>query len=304
MLHVTNGDCAAERIRAATVEGEVLPWRDVLHEGPVPAGLGLKELSRLRAQFLAGPSGSSVEEIRNSFDERDRAIAASATHDEIVLWFEHDLYDQLQLIQLLDLLPSFARGRPVRMICIDRFLGELDAAQIASFLPSRAPVTVEQLRLARRAWAAFRAPEPVALAELLEEETGALPFLRAAFRRQLQQLPSTRNGLGRTEQQIVDALLDGARSMSELFRIDQRAETAPFLGDTVYFGYVHRLAAGERPLVAIDGATASLTDDGRAVSEGAEDAIALNGIDRWWGGLHQQGRRIRWRWDREHGLVG
>ena len=37
-----------------------------------------------------------------SFVERDEAIARSHNHEEVVLWFEHDLYDQLQLIQILD----------------------------------------------------------------------------------------------------------------------------------------------------------------------------------------------------------
>ena len=34
-LHITNGDCVADTLREA-IEGEVMPWRDVLHDGPVP----------------------------------------------------------------------------------------------------------------------------------------------------------------------------------------------------------------------------------------------------------------------------
>ncbi len=36
MLHLTNGDSAADLIREAGIGGKVLPWRDVLHMGPVP----------------------------------------------------------------------------------------------------------------------------------------------------------------------------------------------------------------------------------------------------------------------------
>jgi hypothetical protein len=63
MLHVTNGDSAAEGIRASGVAGEVLPWRDVLHEGPVPAGLALAELSRVRAGFIADKGWGEAEEV-------------------------------------------------------------------------------------------------------------------------------------------------------------------------------------------------------------------------------------------------
>jgi hypothetical protein len=35
VLHLTDGDCAIEPLRAAGVEGEVLPWRENMLEGPV-----------------------------------------------------------------------------------------------------------------------------------------------------------------------------------------------------------------------------------------------------------------------------
>jgi hypothetical protein len=37
-----------------------------------------------------------------SFERRDEAITRFRDHEEVVLWFEHDLFDQLQLIQILD----------------------------------------------------------------------------------------------------------------------------------------------------------------------------------------------------------
>ena len=52
MLHLTNGDCAVAVISQA-VSGAFLPWRDVLHEGPVRAGLSLEQLSAERARFIA-----------------------------------------------------------------------------------------------------------------------------------------------------------------------------------------------------------------------------------------------------------
>lgn len=53
MLFVTNGDSAAGRILQAGLSEEVLPWRDVLHEGPVPSGLSPEGLREVRARFIA-----------------------------------------------------------------------------------------------------------------------------------------------------------------------------------------------------------------------------------------------------------
>src|SRR5919109_2595815 len=102
VLHITNGDHAAEQIRAAALGGEVLPWRDVLHEGPVPPPATLDSLRPLRARFLAGQGWGNAVEIAREFERRDRALGTAAAAEEVVLWFEHDLYDQLQLAQILD----------------------------------------------------------------------------------------------------------------------------------------------------------------------------------------------------------
>src|SRR3712207_1932478 len=88
-LHVTNGDAAVPGLRGTGLVEPIMPWRDALHEGPVP-DVPDEELRRIRAEFLGG--GPEL------FAERDRALEE---HSEFVLWFESDLYDQLQLIQIL-----------------------------------------------------------------------------------------------------------------------------------------------------------------------------------------------------------
>src|SRR4051812_6652016 len=100
MLHVTNGDSAVGAIRASGARGEILPWRDILHEGPVPARLDDAELRDVRARFLAGAGSTDAAAAEADMARRDEAIATAS--GEIVLWFESDLYDQLQLLQVLD----------------------------------------------------------------------------------------------------------------------------------------------------------------------------------------------------------
>lgn len=45
ILNITNGDCAVSIMQQANIAGDFLPWRDVLHDGPVPENLSLAELS-------------------------------------------------------------------------------------------------------------------------------------------------------------------------------------------------------------------------------------------------------------------
>src|SRR6185369_6885619 len=102
MLHITNGESVIHSFRASSITGSYLSWMDVLHDGPVPYTSTLEALSDLRAQALQKFRWGSYDEIRSAFAARDRALLDFQRHDEVVLWFEHDLFDQLQLIQILD----------------------------------------------------------------------------------------------------------------------------------------------------------------------------------------------------------
>ena len=175
VLHVTNGDSAASTLRQTAVGGAVLPWQDVLHEGPVPA-VSPAELREVRGSFLSDRGWGSRRAIRAQLETRDRLfLTALADRRPVVLWFEHDLYDQLQLIQILALA---ADAGTLELIQVDSFpgrpnfhgLGELTAAELETLWPQRAPVTPEQIALASRAWDAVRAPEPTALTAFLAED--------------------------------------------------------------------------------------------------------------------------------------
>jgi len=47
----------------------------------------------------------------------------------------------------------------------------------------------------------------------------------------------------------------------------------------------------------------AVTDVGRDVLAARADHAELNGIDRWLGGVHLEGRRPAWRWDPVAGEV-
>lgn len=288
MLHLTNGESAGESLRRSGVPGRVISWRDVLHEGPVPAGLTLEGMSDVRARFLAHWDPTSFPAISASFDERDGALR-SARH--VVLWFEHDLYDQLQLLQILAAL-SDEPGAAVEMICIDAFpgvvpfygLGQLTPMQLASLWPKRQPVTAEQRSLGTRAWQAFTSPDPGAVPQLLAMDLSALPFLGNALHRLLDEYPAPPTGLGRTERQLLQAIARGIRSFAELFAANAAAEEASFMGDTTLESRLGALIRARTPLVTPEPYT--LTAAGHRVLAGEVDARQLNGTDRWIGGVH------------------
>jgi hypothetical protein len=322
MLHMTNGECAAEGIRALGLPGKVLAWNDVLHDGPVPAGISGGELAAVRASYIAGRGWADRASVLDSFTRRDATLASSHAEDEVVLWFEHDLYDQLQLIQVLDRLADWpSDGARLSLVQADDYLGPAPGEVLAALFRGRRAASAEQLRLAREVWEAFRAPAPNALQALADADTSALRHLGAALRRHLQQFPSVRGGLSRSERQALEAVAPGGVAVRAAFVRSQAREEAQFLGDASFFGYLEGLSAAPHPLVTfVGGETVTaprsdephvdflarslvLTDVGRAVLDGREDNVRLNGIDRWLGGVHLDGGEARWRWDEDAGCI-
>jgi hypothetical protein len=295
VLHVSNGDAVS--LRESGVGGEVVFWRDLLHDGPVPS-LPLRELSQVRARFIAETFGLPETDIARDFETRDAAFTSFRNHDEVVLWFEHDLYDQLQLIQILAYLADQSDGNArISLIQADTYLGPLPPARLAALFPNRVPVTEAQFALARQAWEAFTAPGPGALLALARSDTSALPYLRAALLRHLEQFPSTSNGLNRTERQLLQTVAAGAATIRDAFLAVQEMEDPVFLGDSIFEQYAHTLANCREPLLLIDNGAVHLTPTGNDVLAGRSDHVALNGADRWLGGIHLAASHRIWRWD-------
>lgn len=320
-LHVTNGDSAANGMKAGGISGEIISWKDVLHEGPVPANQALKELTRTRVEWLAQQGLGRRDEIQKEFDERDEFICRYTDFDEVVLWFEWDLYDQLQLIQILDFLSQDSEGdraetgTRLTIVSFNGYLGRVEPEQFHELYEKRVDVNTKMLDTAHSAWKAFRASDPRDLEKVARGGTSALEFLELSLWRHLEELPSTRNGLSRSESQVLEAVSQGPLTFHELFKRVSDREERIFCGDAVMARYIERLSMTGTPLItytsgdcidaprteedsrAFRNAEMGLTAAGRNVLACDTDWIEAGGSDRWLGGLHLDSGSASYRWN-------
>jgi hypothetical protein len=324
-LIVTNGDAAVERLRAGGMTGDILPWRDVLHDGPVPEDEPLERLSQLRAAFLAEEFGMPRDELALRFVERDTTIRQHRDYDRIEIWLEHDLYDQLQLLQILHFFAEQQRMENIYLVQADSYLGLTRVEDVETLSRTAKRVSAMQFELACHGWRAFTSPDPSALAQFSSHDTGALPFLKPAILRLLAEFPDPVRGLSLTEERILERLQDGPATASDLFREVTGQEDARFMADASFFRRVGGLAFVKEPLLnglsapyclrsekldAADGLPASyaefagaevrLTDAGREVLSGGLDHAMANDVDRWIGGVRLR-PALQLRYDRKAG---
>jgi hypothetical protein len=258
MLQLANGNDAAEVIRAAKLPGEVSVWADCLDQGPLQGRPGTAQFRALRAAFLAE---CGLGDQRPQLDLWDAPLLLRP--DELVLWFEADLNCQLALLHHLSL-------RPASLVLTPAPVAKYAPAELAALFPMRTQPTAALLGLAQAGWSAVTSPDPRAIERLLEGDTSPMPFLAAALRRHLQELPEPKSGLSRTDRQILETNGD--------FKASQAREETPFITDLFFALRVEELEASG----LLEGG--AITARGRECLEGRLD-YRRDAKPRWVGGV-------------------
>ena len=313
---ITNGQSAVDLLDQAGIGDLLLSWDDTLHDGPVPPTDDLAALVPIRIKFLNRLGGLNDGVATARFAARAEKLAQLAKYDFIVLWFEHDLYDQLQLLQAIDTIAGeLGRENGLFLVQADDYLIRWTPQTIGSLAQTAKELSADQIGLAREAWLRFRQSTPVEWAELLAADTTLLPYLESSVERLLQDLPAPGTGLARTQLQILDAIENGADQPHKLFRAVQDMEEAHFMGDLSFWRWLDDMTFTAQPLIEglPDGglgaavgrdaintyltAPLHLTPMADKVRMGAVDLASIKTIDHWLGGSHITNDNL-WRWDR------
>ena len=300
IVHVCNGDSTADSLSLADLPGEIRVWADALDQGPL-LPISDAEHYRVRGEFWAS-RGRNAGDSAQQLASYDKAFDEAATAEELILWFEHDLFDQLALVRLLARLSRRGLPKTLTIVSIDRHpevpnfvgLGQLKPEQLAELWARRTGLSRDAIDEAITAWIAVTAADPRAL-PFLVKRVKALPFLGGALERHLEELPDPTSGLSRTERQLLAAI---ARGETALVPAVQAIDPRYPITDLVL---AHTLATFEALGFTQNHAITAL---GRQALAGAIDRVKDHGIDEWRGGVHLTGHGPVWRWEsRERRLI-
>lgn len=320
-LHVRCGGDLRHLLRDAGFGGASLEYIDPLCQGPLGPDAGW--IAR-RAAFLheayGSPLGRGLEDITAGLRRLEADLdRARDRYPRVVLWFEHDSYDQLILARLL---ARFRQNPPARLeaVFVNRYpgtvrflgLGQLPPEALRLLWEARRPVSEAQLRTGSRVWNLLRSPNPLRLARAAAGDMAALPDMARALRRHCQELPWRDDGLSLTQRLVLQALAEGPRTIGELFAaLTAKREPLPWLGDAMLSRIVADMGRADRPVftasAAPDGldwrnARLTLTKCGRDLLGGTVDWLSLGPPPRWVGGVRIPGAGACWRWEEASGM--
>lgn len=314
-VHIRCGSDIREGLKTAGFAGNFVEFADPYCHGPVPDG---EELLEVRARFISRCYGLPIDEVRTRQEEENADLIKACAKDRIVLWFEHDSYDQLILARILAFFneQKVLRGQPgrIELICIDRFpaitrfngLGQLSPAALRMLWQHRQKITADMLQLGSKVWNALRQKSPDALFAIASAGTAAIPQMAPALLRHLQELPGHDDGLGLTERLTLQMLAEGPMTGGQLFRkLQLEVEPLPYLGDLMYWSFLVDLAKAGQPPIEVDANTRkrpwpdrkiALTQVGEDLLSGGADLQRLGAVPRWVGGVEVSETSPAWRW--------
>ena len=296
VLNIINSEACINIMKKSNIEGEFLPWQDFLHEGSVPSGLTLEELSIIRAKFISEYKVGDFSEIYKRLKDRNNRLKAYKRYKKIVLWFEHDLYDQLQLLQLLDWFATKElKDIQLSLIYSNNYLGESTPKQIKKMLHYAIDVNSNHLKLAKEAWSTFRESTPKSWSKLLKKPTSILPFLQPTIVRMLEEFPSTKTGLSRTEYQALLVISKGIDNAQDIFEESQNLEKRKFMGNIIFWKILNNFE--NYNLIERDiNNRLTITSLGRELLNGKRFWFDIMPLDRYIGGCHLTLENL-WCWD-------
>jgi hypothetical protein len=321
-LHIRCGHDIQNTLVQAGFVGDFYPHITPYCQGPVTADADRHELM---ARFIVDGFADFLRETRTleyeavldgERHQHELLVKSADDYERVVIWMEHDSYDQLVLVRLLAHYADAKRPRVLELIAVNEFpggdrfvgVGQLPPEGLRLLWPTRKPVTPAQLALGRQTWNALTSPDPRALAAVARSGTPELPILAPALHRHLRELPSAEHGLSLTEQLILQFLLEQetATLNTVFWALLNEREPLPFLGDAGIARVVKEMEhAAEPPLFRTIGTPGertfrnklTLTDAGRAVLNGTRDWHSLKPLPRWVGGVQVVPGRPGWRWN-------
>ena len=317
-LHIRCGSDLMDPLKEAGFSGDFLEYSDALCQGPVLADdAWLTQRAAFLAHAYGARTGQDADQVAERLRHAEEGLYSAAQHYErVVIWVEHDSYDQLVLARCL---AQFAAGAPARLdlISVERFpgdarfigLGQLPSEALRLLWDERTPVSAQQLEAGRAVWAKVRRDDPTPLALAARFGIPGLPQMARALQRHCQELPWLRDGLSLTERLVMQLLVEGPKAVGEIHTALMRErEPLPWLGDIMLLFILDSMKAAREPVFTgtFEGEQRrwpdellTITDLGRAVLAGEVDWLSLSPPERWLGGVCVPAASPCWRWDEQ-----
>ena len=253
-LHILNGDSTALTLKKSGIEGDVVVWREMLCEGAICKEVGSDEFWLKRYDYFENELGVTKLEYFDKTIKEIVKLENVANYDEIILWFEYDLFCQVNLMALCTyLLESYDKSVTYHLVCTGKendkvqlqTLGDYDAESYPQLLGKKKKLSRIKLLFAKKCWEIYVNNNPEELMAFNFNQKPDFAYFQMAIDQHLQRFPKS-NGLNQIQQKLLEVIGSNSLTKNQIVRemlLWQRTETVYGFGDLQYVNYLDNLNA-------------------------------------------------------------
>ena len=271
-LHITNGDSFTEKLQSLKLKGDIITWREMLCEGKTETNVGSESFWKTRFEFLH----KNYKVTKSWFVEKTlkeyRSLCNHKQQNQIILWFEYDLFCQINMLAVLSWLKTNRRHADIFLVCSGKEddsnklygLSELTDDQLMNLYRNKVKLTQDDIEYADYIWQLYCSDNPIRIEQVSGLENYQFNYLGDALKAHLQRFPSIKSGLNSLEYMVLDyAEREKPKNREQLLRASLMNQGYYGYGDTQF----NRIITNLKPLIKKFNPV-SLTQKGKDVLDG------------------------------------
>ncbi|OSY89086.1 hypothetical protein WH52_00030 [Tenacibaculum holothuriorum] len=251
LLHITNGDSTTQRLQKLNYKGEIITWREMLCEGKTTIDVGSETFWKNRFDFFKSSYKVTKKKFIDFTVKEYRNLCNQKSQDEIVLWFEYDLFCQINMLAVISWLKRYRDNRKISLVCSGQIqneeklfaLNELSDIQLKNHFKNRVELSQDDIEYADYIWQLYCSDSPLRLETVYNlNPNSPFKYLEEAIKAHLLRFPSIENGLNSIENTILKTAKENSFTSKEKLVGHLLANQEVYgFGDMQYFNKVEQL---------------------------------------------------------------
>ncbi|MPS74543.1 MAG: DUF1835 domain-containing protein [Chryseobacterium sp.] len=183
IFHITNGDYLAEDLKKTSIDGEIIVCREALVSGDLKAN-SLEEFWEIRVKSVSEDYNVSKESYYEKSVSEFEKILNIPEGSEVNLWFENDLFCQVNLWFCISLLSNIKDLKIYRIFPktttenLWKGFSDSDNSDLEESLKSKVLFNENDIELAINLWKAYQNNDIDSLKQLSEHQSDCFHFLK------------------------------------------------------------------------------------------------------------------------------
>ncbi|MEO8933360.1 MAG: DUF1835 domain-containing protein [Xanthomarina sp.] len=210
-LHITNGFSLTLYLKELDVSGDILTWQEMLCEGPTTTKIDTDDFLQKREGFLS--KFYQIEINKSQFKEELQILNETEAYQEVILWFDYDLFCHINMLAVINLLNQKQIKLPLYLVCSGRVkdetdlkgLSDLSADQLFKHYKEKVELTESDKELAVSLWHIYCGKDHNLFKPYITQKS-SFKYLNNCLKAHLTRFPNLKSGLCVLENNILSLI--------------------------------------------------------------------------------------------------